>query len=78
MHTVSVGRYTFSQAEALEIYDECKYIVTSQGIFQPSYSMAQRQVYFFKIAPARLVKRGYKIMTADEINAALGGTYIIA
>ena len=72
------GRVELTKEQAYKIYDDKKYIVTSYGIFQPFYSLAQKMVYFQQISYIKgLAKRGrFYTLTGDEINHVLGYEYL--
>ena len=70
------GRVGLSKDEALKIYFDKKYIVTSYGIFQPQFhnNQPEQMVSFHKISDIKgIAKRGrYHTLTGDEINHVLG------
>lgn len=70
------GKVELTEAEAFEIYESKKYIVTSYGIYQPEYhaNQPEQRITFRKISDIHgIAKRGrYHRLTGDEINHIMG------
>lgn len=76
---IKAGSVELTEAEAFQIYEKNKYIVSYSGIFQPFYSNAQRTTYFNKISNIKgLARRGrFYIMDGATINHILGYKLLI-
>ena len=74
------GRVELSEQEAIRIYSERKFIVTSYGIFQPKWHDNQplQRVSFFQISSIKgLAKCGrWHALTAEEINHIVGEEWL--
>lgn len=70
------GKVELTEAEAFEIYESKKYIVTSYGIYQPEYhaNQPEQRITFRKISDIHgIARRGrYHRLTGDEINHIMG------
>ena len=74
MKVIKIGNVELTEAEALKIYQEQKYIITYSKIYQLFYSAAQRTIYGNVIyQQPGLTKRGrFYTFTAAEVNRLLG------
>ena len=72
--TVKAGRTELTEAEAMDCYNNNKFVCNYSGIFQPLYSIVNRQVYFHKVIDCKgYARRGrFYIQTAEQINKVLG------
>lgn len=70
------GNVELTENDAIAIYENGKYIVTSYGIFQPQWhdNQSLQRVSFHKISNIKgMARRGrYYALTGDEINHILG------
>ena len=79
------GRVELSEQEAIRIYSERKFIVTSYGIFQPKWHDNQplQRVSFFQISSIKGLDavgagalRHRHALTAEEINHIVGEEWL--
>ena len=76
---IKAGTTELTEAEALKVYEDGKYIVNYGGVFQPHYSQAQKRVYFSKVCDKKGLARRGRFYTFDAayINELLGYDFLI-
>lgn len=74
MQIVRIGNVELTPEEALQYYQEERYIVTYGSIYQLHYSAAQRTVYGSKIHTGKgMTRRGrFFAMKAGDVNRLVG------
>ena len=79
MTIVKIGNVELTEAEALRLYEEGRYIVTGRKIYALHYSNAQRRVYGSvvyqqpKSEPMPLIARGrFHALCSADVNRLIG------
>lgn len=76
---IKIGSVELTEAEALELYESRKYIVTYSRIYQLQYSSAQKRVYGTEIYRQQgMTKRGrFYAMDAESVNDLIGFNLVL-
>lgn len=76
---VKIGTVELYENEVQKLYEEKKYIVTYNGVYQIFYSNAQKQFYGQKVIEQKgIAKRGrFYTMTAEIINDILAQKILV-
>ena len=85
MTIVKIGNVELTEAEALRLYEEGRYIVTGRKIYALHYSNAQRRVYGSvvyqqpKRRPMPLVaRRRFHALCSADVNRLIGAELLNA